>query len=282
MNARQANRIMWALTMGLLIAIIAVEIAPILWMLSTSLKPEGQIMSPGVRWIPSQFTLENYRQMFKTFAVARWFWNSIFCAVVSTVIVLFVDSLAAYAFARMKFFGRNFLFFTVVAMLLVPVQVTVIPMFLLFQKVHLLDSYPALILPVCGNVFGIFLLRQFFMTIPRELEEAAFMDGCGHWGIFFRIVLPLSKPALTTLAIFTFMSSWNSFLWPLIATSTDAVRTLPVGIAMFISGLGGSTQEIRYGIAMAGSLISVLPALIVFLSLQRFFVRGIAMSGIKG
>jgi ABC-type glycerol-3-phosphate transport system permease component len=282
MNARQAERIMKALLFSLLAAIVIVEVAPTIWMLSTSLKPEGQIMSPRVQWIPSQPTLENYRMMFRQFAVARWFWNSIFAASVSTVIVLLIDSMAAYAFARMRFFGRDILFFLVIMMLLVPVQVTVVPLFLLFQKVNMLDSYTAIILPTCGNVFGIFLLRQFFISIPRELEEAAFIDGCGHFGIFFKIVLPLSKPALTTLAIFTFMSSWNSFLWPLIATNSDATRTLPVGIAMFISGLGGTTAATQYGIAMAGSLLSVLPALIVFLSLQRFFVRGITMSGIKG
>jgi len=282
MNARQANRLMKAMLLALLAGIIIVEIAPTVWMLSTSLKPEGEIMSSQARWIPQTFTLENYRMMFSQFAVARWFWNSILCAAVSTLIVLFIDALAAYAFARMAFFGRDVLFFLAVSMLLVPLQVTVVPLFLLFQKVDMLDTYQALILPTCGNVFGIFLLRQFFLSIPRELEEAAFIDGCGHFGIFFKIVLPLSKPALTTLAIFTFMSSWNSFLWPLIATNTDATRTLPVGIAMFISGLGGTTAATQYGIAMAGSLISVLPALIVFLALQRFFVRGITMSGIKG
>lgn len=282
MSARQANRLMKYTLLLLLIGIVIVEVAPTLWMLSTSLKPEGQIMAPGVRWLPASPTIENYRMMFERFAVARWFWNSIFAAAVSTVIVVLIDAMAAYAFARMNFFGRDALFFVVVSMLLVPLQVTVVPLFLMFQKVSLLDTYAALILPTCGNVFGIFLLRQFFITIPRELEEAAFIDGCGHFGIFFRIVLPLSKPALTTLAIFTFMSSWNSFLWPLIATNTDATRTLPVGIAMFISGLGGTTEATQYGVAMAGSLISVLPALIVFLSLQRFFVRGITMSGIKG
>jgi len=282
LSARQANRLTKLVLFALLVSIVAVEVAPTLWMLSTSLKPEGQIMSPHVQWVPTSPTLENYRIKFARFAVARWFWNSIFCAVVSTIIVLFIDALAAYAFARMRFFGRDVLFFIIISMLLVPLQVTVVPLFLLFQKVQLLDTYPALILPVCGNVFGIFLLRQFFLSIPRELEEAAFIDGCGHFGIFFRIVLPLSKPALTTLAIFTFMSSWNSFLWPLIATNSDATRTLPVGIAMFISGLGGTTEATQYGIAMAGSLISVMPALIVFLALQRFFVRGITMSGIKG
>ncbi|HOX28444.1 MAG TPA: carbohydrate ABC transporter permease [bacterium] len=282
MNARQADRLMKYLLLVLLVAVIVVELAPLLWMLSTSLKPEGEIMSPTAQWIPAHITLENYAMMFKRFAIARWFVNSIVAAAASTVIVLLIDAMAAYAFARMRFFGRDVMFFLAVTMLLVPLQVTVVPLFLLFQKVNLLDSYPALILPTCGNVFGIFLLRQFFITIPRELEEAAFMDGCGHFGIFFKIVLPLSKPALTTLAIFTFMSSWNSFLWPLVATNTDAARTLPVGIAMFISGLGGTTEATQYGIAMAGSLLSVLPSLVVFLALQRFFVRGIAMSGIKG
>ena len=282
MNARQANTLLKLTLLALIAGVVTVEVAPALWMLSTSLKPEGQVVSTPLRWIPSTLTFENYAMMFKRFAVARWFWNSIFTAAASTVIVLIIDSLAAYAFARMKFFGRDFLFFVIIAMLLVPLQVTVIPLFLLFEKARLLDTFPALILPTCGNVFGIFLLRQFFMSIPKELEEAAFMDGCGHFGIFFRIVLPLSKPALTTLAIFTFMSSWNSFLWPLIATNSDATRTLPVGLAMFMSGLGGTTAAMRYGMAMAGALVAVLPALIVFLALQRFFVRGITMSGIKG
>ncbi|MFA6448882.1 MAG: carbohydrate ABC transporter permease [bacterium] len=280
MNTRQANRMMKIVMLALLAGIIVVEIAPTVWMLSTSLKPEGEIVSSRIQWIPTTFTLENYKMMFQRYTVASWFFNSIFAALASTVIVLLIDAMAAYAFARMKFFGRDMFFFLAVSMLLVPLQVTVVPLFLMFQKVGQLDSFLALVLPTCGNVFGIFLLRQFFMTIPRELEEAAFMDGCGHFRIFFKIVLPISKPALTTLAIFTFMSSWNSFLWPLIAT--DKMRTLPVGIAMSISGLGGTTASIQYGIAMAGSLVSVLPALIVFLSLQRFFVRGITMSGIKG
>jgi ABC-type glycerol-3-phosphate transport system permease component len=274
------GQIAWYIT---LVVLVVFALAPIVWMLSTSFKPEAQIGTIEIRWIPKTFTLENYQRVVEQFDIFGWLTNSIVVALIATGLVLILDSLAGYALARMEFAGRGLMFILVVSMLFVPVQITVVPLFLIFSKVNLTDTFPALILPIGANVTGVFIMRQFFMSIPSELEDAAYVDGAGAFRIWWSIVLPLARPALTAVAIITFLSAWNSFFWPLIVTRTDAVRTLPVGIAQFMSTRPGQSMNAQaYGMSMAGAAMAAAPPIIFFYILQRQFIRGITTTGIKG
>jgi ABC-type sugar transport system permease subunit len=263
--------------------VVIVWIAPLLWLLSTSLKPEGQILSLAPRWIPKTVTLENYLEIFQKYRLGRWLLNSLLVAGGATVLGLAVSVPAAYAFARMRFRGEHWLFILILSTILVPVHITIVPLFIGLAKVRLVDTYFSLIFPTVANGFGVFLLRQFFQGIPRELEEAAVIDGASRLGILIRVILPLSRPALTAVAIFLFLLSWNDFMWPLIVTNTDATRTLPVGLATFVGGGTVGGQSIAYyGIGMAASVLATIPALVFFVALQRYFVQGIALTGLKG
>lgn len=265
------------------LAAIMAAILPLIWMASTSLKPEGQILSYPPRWLPTTPTIENYTSVLRRFAFGRWTLNSIIVAVAATALVVVVDALAGYALARLRSRGSDLLFALIVSMLLVPIQVTVIPLFLLFAELHLLDSFTALILPVTSNITGVLLMRQFFMGFPPELEEAARIDGAAEARIWWSVVMPVSGPALAAVAALTFVSSWNSLLWPLIAINSDRVRTLPVGIAQYMgSHAGTSGSAPAYGPALASATMATLPALLVFFLLQRYFVRGISTTGLKG
>lgn len=279
-TAQLLSKIVWYV---LLAALLVVMLAPIGWMLSTSFKPETEISTITIRWIPRTFTLDNYERVFERFNILRWSMNSLIVSGAATLLVLLLDSLAGYALARMHFAGRGLLFAVILSMLFVPMQITVVPLFLMFSEVNLTDNYLALILPVGANVTGVFLMRQFFLNIPYELEDAARVDGASTLRIWWSVVLPLARPALTAVAIVTFLSAWNSFFWPLIATRTDASRTLPVGIAQFMSVRPGQSQGAQaYGLAMAGAVIAALPPILVFYMLQRYFIEGISMTGIKG
>jgi ABC-type glycerol-3-phosphate transport system permease component len=274
------GQIAWYIT---LVVLVVFALAPIVWMLSTSFKPETQIGTIEIRWIPETFTLENYQRVVDQFDIFGWLFNSVVVALIATALVLILDSLAGYALARMEFAGRGLMFILVVSMLFVPIQITVVPLFLIFSKVNLTDTFPALILPIGANVTGVFIMRQFFMSIPSELEDAAYVDGAGAFRIWWSIVLPLARPALTAVAIITFLSAWNSFFWPLIVTRTDAIRTLPVGIAQFMSTRPGQSMNAQaYGMSMAGAAIAATPPIIFFYVLQRQFIRGIATTGLKG
>ena len=268
---------------AVMFAVIVAWLVPLLWLLSTSLKPEGQILSLVPRWIPKTVTLENYVEIFQKYRIGAWLLNSLTVAAAATVLGLVVSIPAAYAFARFRFRGERWLFFLALATILVPMHITLVPLFIGLAKLRLTDTYFALIMPTVANGFGVFLLRQFFQGIPRELEEAAILDGASRLGILVRIVLPLSRPALTAVAIFLFLLSWNDFMWPLIVTNSDSTRTLPVGLATFLGGGTVGGQSIAYyGISMAGAVLATLPALAVFLTLQRYFVEGIALTGLKG
>lgn len=254
-------------------------LAPVLWMAATSITPEKDVVSATPRFIPEHPTLEHFGKLLgltDEFPIVRWFLNSLFVSLTVTALVLTVASTAAYAFARLKFPGRDGLFLAVVGTMAVPSQVSLIPVFLIVQKLGLFNTYAGLILPGLAGAFGVFLLRQFFAAIPRELEEAAVLDGAGHGTIFRRVVLPLGKPALATLAIFTFMGSWNDFVWPLIVTSDLEMRTLPVGLSVF---QGRYTLE--YGLTMAAAVLTTLPVLIAFLIFQKRITEGIALTGLK-
>jgi len=265
------------------VAIVAVAVAPIVWMVSTSLKPEGQILSATPHWIPQTFTMENFQAVLAKYAFVRWMVNSVVVAVVATGIVVAIDAMAGYALARFSFPGRGLIYDVIISMLLVPIQVTVIPLFLIFAQVHRLDTFEALILPTTSNVTGVFLMRQFFLGIPGELEEAARIDGAGDLQVFARVVLPLSRPAMAAVAALTFVSSWNNFLWPLIATSSDRARTLPVGIAQYMGAQAGTSGSApAFGPPLASAVMATAPALLAFFLLQRYFTQGITMTGIKG
>jgi len=267
----------------LLVLVIVFTLAPIVWMISTSLKPESDIVTIDIQWIPKRVTLENYINVLTQFDILRWMFNSLFVSTMATLLALLLSSLAGYALARMEFLGRNTIFLLIISMLFIPMQIAVVPLFLLFSSVNLVDNYLALILPIGANVTPVFLMRQFFLNIPGELEDAARVDGASDWRIWATIVMPLARPALIAVAIITFLSTWNSFFWPLIVTQTDASRTLPVGIAQFMSlrpGMSMSAQA--YGKSMAGAVLASIPPILVFFALQRYFIEGISKTGLKG
>lgn len=267
------NKIVFYTTinLGALIMII-----PFLWMLSTSIKDQGATMTLPPQFIPETITFTNYAQVAESFSIWKFLFNSFFVAVTSTLGQLLLCSMAAYAFSRLHFKGRDTLFLIYLATLMVPMQVTMTPQFILMKYLGWLDTYQGLILPGLFNAFGTFLLRQFFLGIPKSLEEAAFIDGASHFRVFFQIILPLSKPALATLAIFSFMQSWNNFLWPLIIVSNQDLMTLPLGLSI-LQGRWATD----WNLLMAGVVISVIPILAVYLFAQKYFIKGITLSGIK-
>ncbi|MDU7336850.1 MAG: carbohydrate ABC transporter permease [Clostridium sp.] len=265
----------------LLLIICIVFLFPLAWALACSIKPEAEILSYPPKWIPDTLTFSNYSTVLEKYPYLSWGMNSLITAILGTLMILFLSSLAAYALGRFEFRGRKFIFGTIVTMLLIPIQAYMIPLYLMCAKIHLLNTYAAIIFPSAANVTSIFILTSFFRGLPRELEEAARIDGCGEFTIFLKIMLPLSKPALSTVTILTFIANWNSFLWPMIAIRSDKMLTLPVGIAQFMGSVNSNAQ-FQYGTALAACCMAIIPTMIVFLLLQRYFVEGIATSGIKG
>lgn len=250
---------------------------PFIWMLSTSLKPESEVFHFPPRFIPDTLTVANYINLFQRLNFTRYFLNTSLVAISITLGSLFINSLAGYAFAKIKFRGRDPLFMGILATMMVPGSVTLIPSYLLIKSLGMVNTYAGLILPGLASAFGIFLMRQFIRTIPDELIEAAQIDGASEFWIFLNIILPLSKPALATLGLFTFMGSWNSFLWPLIIATDERMYTLPVAIAVLRGQHGG-----EFALQMAGAAVVVAPILIVFLLLQRYYISGIVLTGMKG
>ena len=262
----------------LLIAVAALMVGPFLWMVSTSMKDQAAIFRYPPEWLPDRLNLKNYRAIMDVLPLGRLVLNSFTIAISATVGQLCSCSLAAYAFARMKFRGQTVLYFILLATMMIPAQVTMIPVFLIMKWLGWIDTLYALIVPAFfGGAFGTFLLRQFFSTIPTDLEDAARIDGCGKFRILWSIILPLSKPALATLALFTFMIYWNDLLGPVIYLSSVGKSTLTVGLA----NLQSDVMTTRYDLLMAGSVLSVLPILFLLIVGQRWFVRGIAMTGLK-
>lgn len=256
----------------------AITLVPFLWMLSTSLKTRDQLYVMPPAWIPDPITFDSYRVLFDPLPFDTFFFNSTFIAVLSTVGSVLACSLAAYAFARLRFPGREIIFALLLATMMIPSQVLLLPLFIVYKNINWLDTlYPLWVPSFFGSAFGTFMLRQFFLSLPSELTDAAKIDGCSHFGIYWRIILPLAGPGLATLGIFTFMGSWNSFLVPLIVISDTNLRTVPLGLA----ALQGS-NEVRLNAVMAASTLSVLPILIVFFFAQKYFVEGVVLSGIKG
>jgi multiple sugar transport system permease protein len=277
---RNGNHILSAIaTRIVMIALIIVAVTPFLWMLSTSLKSQEYILQAKPQLIPDPLTIESYTQLTERIDLPRIFFNSIFVAVVGTFGQIVVAAMAAYAFSRIEWRGRDVVFILYLATMMIPAVVLVIPQFILVRSLGWVNTYAALIVPGLFSAFGTFLLRQAFKGLPRDFEEAAFVDGANHFVIFWRIDLPLVKPALATLAVFSFMGLWNSYLWPLFAARREEVMTLPVALATLQAGPRALTE---WNMIMAGAVITVLPILLAYLLAQRWFVRGVVASGIKG
>lgn len=263
-------------TYALLALITVIMVLPFLWMLSTSLKSNSELYRYPLTWIPDQFMWGNYTDVLEAVPFFRFIFNSVFVATVVTLLQLVACSMGAYAFARMRFPGRDKIFLLYLGTMMVPTQVTIVPMFLVFSQLRLIDTYWALIIPGIFSAYGTFLLRQFFMGIPSALEESVRIDGGGYWRCFLWIIVPLSKPAFAALGTFTFLNNWNNFMWPLLVTNQVKMKTLPVGITYFVG-----QYAIQWQLLMAAATMSLLPMLIVYLFTQKYFVAGIAMTGLK-
>lgn len=270
----------WRVIAGYIILIlIAISMLyPFFAMLNLSFVQNDAIFFQAGKVFYSGLTLDNYKNVFQEIPLSRYFFNSLVVAVITTIGQVLFASLAGYAFARMKFPFKNAIFLIVLITMLVPPQVNIIPLFFLMREMHLIDTYQALILPGLFGGFGIFMMRQYFLGLPKDLEESAKIDGCNLFQMFFKIALPLALPTVATLALFTFVTTWNSFMWPLIVTNSEGMRTLPVGLAIF----KGSFREITlWGELLACSVICTIPVIIVFLLGKRYFINDILQGGVK-
>lgn len=264
---------------AVLVLVALIVIVPLLWMFSTSVKPKSQLFSRNIEWIPRTVTLENYSRILNNPAtpIVRWFLNTVGVATVFTLLVLAIDSLAGYAYARLEFPGRKQIFGLLLATLFLPGVMFLVPNFITTYRLGMLNNYLGVIVPGLASVFGVFFMRQFFESIPRELEEAAAIDGASTLQIFYLVVLPLAKPALATLAVISFLASWNDFIWPLLILKDRNIQTLQPGLRTL---QGAYTSE--YGVMMAGAVIVAIPVLIIYASLQRYIVQSVATTGLKG
>lgn len=279
-----------ALIYLLLIALVVIFVAPFVWMVSASLQDVGDMFRWPPQWIPRSPSFDNFVQFFQQANIGRLFFNSAYVAITVTVLQLFTASLAAYTFAKRQFPGRDAFFLLTLGTMMIPGQVTLIPTYIILKNIPFfggndwfgqgghgwLDSYWGLIIPQGASAFAIFLLRQYMTTIPNDLLDAARIDGASEFRIYAQIVLPLCRPALAALAIFAFSYQWDNFYWPLVIVSSEALRTLPLGLALFVV-----RNRTVWDLLMAGSVVATLPVVVVFLLFQKHFVRGIAMSGLK-
>ncbi len=261
----------------LLALLVIIMLGPYLYIFSSSFKETYTLISIPPQLIPEQFVWDNYTYILNELPFSLWFFNTILVALLVTVGTVLIDALAAYAFAKKQFWGRDFLFGLMLATIMIPGALLLIPAFLITNWLGLLNSYGGLIIPALANVLGVFLLRQFMQTIPEELEHAARIDGCSDFGVFWRIILPLSAPALATLSIVVFTSQWNNLVWPLVVLNDKDLYTLPLGLALLRSEF-----QVNYGITSASAFLSVVPLLIVFLFLQRYFLEGLTVGAVKG
>ncbi len=262
---------------GLLLFGAALTLLPLLWMLVASLMPPGEANSYPPRLWPSAVTFEHYAALFTRLDLARYLFNSALLASIVTLIALFVNSMAGYAFAKFRFRFRDRLFRGLLAAMVIPAQVAMLPLFLLLKQFGLINTYWGVIIPGMASIFGIFLIRQYLLAIPDSLLDAARMDGAGEFRIYRSLILPLCRPILVTLAIFTFLGAWNDFMWPLIVLTDSARYTLPVALANL---LGEHVQDTE--LMMAGSVLTVLPVMLLFVVLQKYYITGIMLGGMKG
>ncbi|MFJ9179924.1 carbohydrate ABC transporter permease [Streptomyces sp. NPDC102360] len=259
------------------VAVSVVMLAPLVWALFTSLKSETEAVEVPTHWLPEVWTGQAWKALFETGNITNWFVNSVVVSVVVTAVVLFVAALAGYGFARTEFKGKAALMGLVMAGLMISPAILGVPLFTTVQQMGMVDTYWGMILPQCAPAAMVYILYKFFQGIPRELEEAAFIDGAGRWRVFFTIVVPLSRPSLAAVGIFTFISSWNNFLWPYMVTNNPDLMTMPNGIATVMNSYG-----IQWAQLMAGGLMAGLPLIIVFVFFQRQIVAGVAHTGLAG
>jgi multiple sugar transport system permease protein len=273
----------WTVVHALMLAVAVATMLPLLFMISTSLKTSAQVAVYPPRWIPNPVVWKNYAEAWAVASIRRvtfgtWFLNTFKIAGLDTIGSVFLCALAAYAFARLRFPGKGIAFSALLATLMIPYTVRVIPLYAMFRNLGWINThYPLIVPPMMTNVFGVFLLRQFFMTLPVELDEAAWIDGCGNFRVFSQILVPLAKPALATLGLFVFRTSWNAFLPPLIFVNSTRKTVITVGLTIFRGEFA-----VEWQLLMAGSAIAVIPMLIIFMATQRYFVQGISLTGIKG
>lgn len=249
---------------------------PFIVMVLTSLLPNNTNLMDGVSTWISDISLENYKNLFANYPIGLWTMNSIIVSIFAVTGEVIISAMAGYVFARMDFKYKEIIFAAYLATMLIPMQVLMIPQFLTISNLNLTNTYAALILPSLFNAFSVFLFRQFFITLPKDIEEAAFMDGANHITIFFKLILPMSKTAIATVSIFSFMNAWNAYLWPLIVTNSQDMMTLPLGLARM-----QGQYLVDWGLMMAGTLISVVPIILIYLFAQKYFVASIASTGGK-
>jgi multiple sugar transport system permease protein len=266
-----------ALAYAVLLVWALVSLLPVYWMLSTSVKASTSMLTVPPQWVPYPLSLEHYQTLLKVSALPRWVFNTAFVATVTTAGNLVVNAMAAYAFAKLRFPGDRQLFWLLLSLIMVPFIVVWVPLFMLISNLHLINTYWVLIIPGLGSVWNMFLLKQFMQTLPSSLIDSARIDACGEFGIFWKIILPLAKPGLAVVAIFTFVAQWNSFFWWLLFTNTKDMRNLSVGLAQY-----RYEHTIDYGPLMAGASISAIPVILIFLVFQRYFLRGLTIGALKG
>lgn len=277
MRAKTKNKISKLVIYLLLIMLTMLMLIPFAWMLSASLQLNKDVFRFPFDWIPNNPVWENYKEIWTRIPLGRFIFNTSKLTIIITLLQLFTSSFAAYAFAKLDFKHRDKLFLCYVATIAVPWQVYMVPQFIMMRQFNLADTHLSLVLLQAFSAFGVFLIRQFYIGIPNELLEAARIDGLNEYKIYYKIMLPLAKPALSTLTIFTFVNVWNDFMGPLIYINSESKKTIQVGLRMFIS-----QYSAEYSLIMAASIVALIPVLIIFLSLQRFFVEGAAAGAVKG
>jgi ABC-type glycerol-3-phosphate transport system permease component len=272
----RADNAYMVMTYAVLIVAALIAIVPFLYVISTSLKETRSLFQYPPQWIPENPTSINYRKLIDEHPYLRWLFNSFFVASVVTVIKVVIDSMAGYAFAKMRFAGRDKLFLLVLMTLMIPFSATLIPLYIIVRELHMTNSYWGLILPPLASPIGIFMMRQFIESLPNDLENAARLDGCSEFQIYRKVILPLMKPGLVVLGVFTFMNQWTSYLWPLVINTKAEMMTLTVGIQSL-----RSLFTVDWGILSAGAVLSMLPLVLVFIFLQRFFIAGSIAGALK-
>ncbi len=265
--------------LGMLFAIVWV--APFIWMASTSFKPVKDVMTPYVEWFPRTWVLDNYLKVFQS-PVAMWALNSLIVAITATAFGVGLGAMAGYGLARLHFPGRNAIFSLLLGSLMIPSETFIIPLFIAFLKIRLIDSYLAIVLPSIASVISVYIFRQFFISLPQELEDAAEIDGANRFQAFVMVALPLARAPAIATTILLFTSNWNAFLWPLLIVFTGKMKTMPVGLAQYAPVIGTNTQIEGFGPAMAGVTLLTIPSVLIFVLLQNFFIEGVTRTGIKG
>lgn len=275
-GARKAKKVV---QYAALILLTLIFVSPLIWMAVTSFKTQADAIASTPQWVPAHPTTNAFASILRASGtpVLRWFFNSLAAATAQAALVVATASMAAYALARMEFRGKRLIFGMIVATLFVPGVILIIPNYVIVSGLKWLDSLPAIIVPGAASAFGVFFLRQFFLGLPRELEEAALLDGAGPWRIFWSVILPLSRPALVTLAMLAFLTNWNDFLWPVYVLFSAPTQTLPAGLATL-----QNANAVRYDLLMAGAMIAALPVLVLYCFAQRFVIEGVSRSGLKG